>query len=81
MMPSRFDPTIIQVVLESTCTFSVIPDGGATAQVSFPDKLFTPFIPGAGFQVWRLGRGVYVVHASWSMEDHGSVRRVSLGGR
>jgi hypothetical protein len=32
-------------------------------------------------QVWRLGGGVYVVQASWSMEDHGSVRRVSLGGR
>jgi hypothetical protein len=31
-------------------------------------------------QVRRLGGGVYVVHASWSMEDHGSVRRVSLGG-
>jgi hypothetical protein len=28
-----------------------------------------------------LGGGVYVVQASWSMEDHGSVRRVSLGGR
>jgi hypothetical protein len=32
-------------------------------------------------QVRFLGRGVYVVQASWSMEDHGSVRRVSLGGR
>jgi hypothetical protein len=32
-------------------------------------------------QVRRLGGGVYVVQASWSMEDHGSVRRVSLGGR
>jgi hypothetical protein len=32
-------------------------------------------------EVWRLGGGVYVVQASWSMEDHGSVRRVSLGGR
>jgi uncharacterized RDD family membrane protein YckC len=33
------------------------------------------------FQVRRLGGGVYVVQASWSIEDHGSVRRVSLGGR
>jgi hypothetical protein len=32
-------------------------------------------------QVRRLGGGVYVIQASWSMEDHGSVRRVSLGGR
>jgi hypothetical protein len=32
-------------------------------------------------QVRRLGGGVYVVQASWSIEDHGSVRRVSLGGR
>jgi hypothetical protein len=32
-------------------------------------------------QVQRLGEGVYVVQASWSMEDHGSIRRVSLGGR
>jgi hypothetical protein len=32
-------------------------------------------------QVRHLGGGVYVVQASWSMEDHGSVRRVSLGGR
>jgi hypothetical protein len=32
-------------------------------------------------QVRRLGGGVYVVQASWSMEDHGSVRRISLGGR
>jgi hypothetical protein len=32
-------------------------------------------------QVRRLGGGVYVVQASWSMEDHGSIRRVSLGGR
>jgi hypothetical protein len=32
-------------------------------------------------RVRRLGGGVYVVQASWSMEDHGSVRRVSLGGR
>jgi hypothetical protein len=32
-------------------------------------------------QVRRLGRGVYVVQASRSMEDYGSVRRVSLGGR
>jgi hypothetical protein len=32
-------------------------------------------------QVRRLGRSVYAVQASWSMEDHGSVRRVSLGGR
>jgi hypothetical protein len=32
-------------------------------------------------QVRRLGGGVYVVQAPWSMEDHGSVRRVSLGGR
>jgi hypothetical protein len=31
--------------------------------------------------VRRLGGGVYVVQASWSMEDHGSVRRVSLGGK
>jgi hypothetical protein len=33
------------------------------------------------YQVQRLGGGVYVIQASWSMEDHGSVRRVSLGGR
>jgi NADPH-dependent 2,4-dienoyl-CoA reductase/sulfur reductase-like enzyme len=33
------------------------------------------------YQVRCLGGGVYVVQASWSMEDHGSVRRVSLGGR
>jgi hypothetical protein len=32
-------------------------------------------------QVRGLGGGVYVVQASWSMEDHGSIRRVSLGGR
>jgi hypothetical protein len=32
-------------------------------------------------QVRCLGGGIYVVHASWSMEDHGSIRRVSLGGR
>jgi hypothetical protein len=32
-------------------------------------------------QVRHLGGSVYVVQASWSMEDHGSVRRVSLGGR
>jgi hypothetical protein len=32
-------------------------------------------------QVWRLGGGVNVVQASWSMEDHGSIKRVSLGGR
>jgi hypothetical protein len=32
-------------------------------------------------QVRCLGGGIYVVQASWSMEDHGSVRRVSLGGR
>jgi oligoribonuclease (3'-5' exoribonuclease) len=32
-------------------------------------------------QVRCLGGGVYVVQASWNMEDHGSVRRVSLGGR
>jgi hypothetical protein len=32
-------------------------------------------------QVRRLGGGIYVVQAPWSMEDHGSVRRVSLGGR
>jgi hypothetical protein len=32
-------------------------------------------------QVRRLGGGVYVVQASWNMEDHGSIRRVSLGGR
>jgi hypothetical protein len=32
-------------------------------------------------QVQRLGRGVYVIQASWSMEDHESIRRVSLGGR
>jgi hypothetical protein len=32
-------------------------------------------------QVQRLGGGVYVVQASWSMEDHGNLRRVSLGGR
>jgi hypothetical protein len=47
-MPSRFDPTTMQVVLESSCTFPVILDGGATARVLFPSKLFTPFIPGAG---------------------------------
>jgi hypothetical protein len=34
-----------------------------------------------GCQVRRLGGGVFVVQASWSMEDHGSIRRVSLGGR
>jgi hypothetical protein len=33
------------------------------------------------YQVWYLGGGVYVVQASWSMEDPGSIRRVSLGGR
>jgi hypothetical protein len=32
-------------------------------------------------QIRRLGGGVYVVQASWSMEDNGSIRRVSLGGR
>jgi hypothetical protein len=32
-------------------------------------------------QVRRLGGGVYVVQASWSMEDHGSVRRISLGSK
>jgi hypothetical protein len=32
-------------------------------------------------QVWRLGGGVYVIQASWSMEDHGNIRRVSLGGK
>jgi hypothetical protein len=32
-------------------------------------------------QVQRLRGGVYVVQGSWSMEDHGSVRKVSLGGR
>jgi hypothetical protein len=32
-------------------------------------------------QVQRLRGGVYVVQASCSMEDHGSVRRVSLSGR
>jgi hypothetical protein len=32
-------------------------------------------------QVRCLGGCVYVVQASWSMKDHGSVRRVSLGGR
>jgi hypothetical protein len=25
--------------------------------------------------------GIYVIQASWSMKDHGSVRKVSLGGR
>jgi UDP-3-O-[3-hydroxymyristoyl] glucosamine N-acyltransferase len=38
-------------------------------------------VHGYRYQVRRLGRGVYIVQASWSMEDHGSVRRVSLGGR
>jgi hypothetical protein len=47
-MPNRFDPTTMQVVLESSCTFPVILDGGATALVLFPSKLFTHFIPGAG---------------------------------
>jgi hypothetical protein len=37
--------------------------------------------PHVSCQVRRLGGGVYVVQASWSMEDHGSIRRVSLGGR
>jgi hypothetical protein len=32
-------------------------------------------------QVRRLGGGVCVVQASWSIVDNGSVRRVSLGGR
>jgi hypothetical protein len=32
-------------------------------------------------QVQCLGGGVYVVQASWSIEDHGSIRGVSLGGR
>jgi hypothetical protein len=32
-------------------------------------------------QVRCRGGGVYVVQASGSMEDHGSVRRVNLGGR
>jgi hypothetical protein len=39
------------------------------------------FISSIQCQVRRLGGGVYVVQASWSTEDHGSVRRVSLGGR
>jgi hypothetical protein len=50
MMLSRFDPTTMQVVLESSYTFPVILDGGATARVLFPSKLFTPFIPGAGIK-------------------------------
>jgi hypothetical protein len=33
------------------------------------------------YQVRRLGGGVYVVQASWTMEDHGSIRRVTLDGR
>jgi hypothetical protein len=32
-------------------------------------------------QVWRLGGGVYVVPAPWSMEEHRSIRRISLSGR
>jgi hypothetical protein len=28
-------------------------------------------------QVRRLGGGVYVVQASWSMEDHGSVEELA----
>jgi hypothetical protein len=51
-----------------------------TAPVGIQEVATNP-MPPSQCQVRRLGGGIYVIQASWSMEDHGSVRRVSLGGR
>jgi hypothetical protein len=58
---------------------SSLPFKGHAASIHYTFYLF--MLAPINYQVRCFGEGVYVVQASWSMEDHGSVRRVSLGGR